>query len=231
MHKNDFYLVLILICLFLPLAMSADLFQIFINQSKNHPYLMAFLKFGILATLGETLGYRIKTGPYPDMRFGFLPRAIVWGFLGMAIAMAFKIFSVGTPYFLSTLGLKDAPLAMAGDFTMLKLFTAFSISVTMNLIFAPVMMTTHTITDVHIASNGGKVIGLLKPIEFSYILSHINWKVQWNFVFKKTIPLFWIPAHTLTFLLPAHLQVLFAAILSVFLGVILAVAAAMEKKI
>jgi hypothetical protein len=53
--------------------------------------------------------------------------------------------------------------------------------------------------------------------------------VQWGFVFKKTIPLFWFPAHTITFLLPAHLQVLFAAVLSIFLGIILSVAAVLNK--
>ncbi len=38
---------------------------------------------------------------------------------------------------------------------------------------------------------------------------------------KKTIPLFWIPAHTITFLLPEEFRVLFAAVLSVMLGVLL----------
>lgn len=41
---------------------------------------------------------------------------------------------------------------------------------------------------------------------------------------KKTIPLFWFPAHTITFLLPGTWQVLFAAVLGVALGVILALA-------
>jgi hypothetical protein len=43
-------------------------------------------------------------------------------------------------------------------------------------------------------------------------------------VFKKTIPFFWIPAHTITFLLPADFRILFAAILGVALGIILAIA-------
>ena len=37
----------------------------------------------------------------------------------------------------------------------------------------------------------------------------------------KTVPLFWIPMHTVTFLLPAEYQVMMAAALSVALGVIL----------
>jgi hypothetical protein len=53
--------------------------------------------------------------------------------------------------------------------------------------------------------------------------------VQWGFVFKKTIPLFWIPAHTLTFCLPQDLQVLFAAFCSVILGLFLSIAAKKGK--
>ncbi|MCK7530557.1 MAG: Mpv17/PMP22 family protein [Marinilabiliales bacterium] len=41
-------------------------------------------------------------------------------------------------------------------------------------------------------------------------------------VLKKTIPFFWIPAQTITFLLPPEFQILFAALLSTVLGVILA---------
>ena len=49
-----------------------------------------------------------------------------------------------------------------------------------------------------------------------------------EFVFKKTIPFFWYPAHTITFLLPGEMRVLFAAILGVVLGVLLAIAARMK---
>ena len=50
-------------------------------------------------------------------------------------------------------------------------------------------------------------------------------KTQWGFVFKKTIPLFWFPAHTVTFLMPPSGRVLCAALLGVALGVLLALAA------
>lgn len=95
----------------------------------------------------------------------------------------------------------------------------------MNTSFGPVFMTLHKITDMHIIKNGGTIKCLLKPISFATSLREINWNVQWNFVFKKTIPFFWIPAHTITFLLPPDSQVLFAAFLGVALGVILSIAA------
>ena len=58
----------------------------------------------------------------------------------------------------------------------------------------------------------------------------MNFFFIFDFIFKKTIPFFWIPAHTITFLLPAEFQVLFAAMLSVVLGLILAVATLKSEK-
>jgi hypothetical protein len=91
-------------------------------------------------------------------------------------------------------------------------------------------MTFHKITDTHIVMHGGKLSALAQPIRFAEMFKQINWDVQWGFVFKKTIPFFWIPAHTITFLLPAEFQVLFAALLSVALGVFLAVASQKGRK-
>jgi len=190
---------------------------------------MAFVKFAILATLGEVIGLRIKSGNYYQKGFGVLPRAIVWGFLGLTIKLAFVIFAVGTPAFLAYLGLQDAPILMKQALSLDKILVAFSISAAMNLIYAPVMMTLHKITDMHILENGGTIAGFFKPIRFGKHFVNLNWNVQWNFVFKKTIPFFWIPAHTITFLLPADFQVLFAALLGIALGVILSVAG-MKKK-
>ena len=83
----------------------------------------------------------------------------------------------------------------------------------------------HKITDTHIGHCGGSVKALLTPIPMKRIMTELNWAVLWGFVFKKTIPLFWYPAHTITFLLPPNMRVLFAAILGIVLGVLLAVAA------
>ena len=186
--------------------------------------IMAFIKFAILATLGELIGLRIKTGAYYQPGFGVWPRALVWGFIGLTIKLAFMIFASGTPVFLSYMGMSDATIAMKGSFTTTKLLVAFSTSAAMNIIYAPVMMTFHKISDIHIISNGGAMKGFFTPFHFDKILGGMNWDVMWNFVFKKTIPFFWIPAHTITFLLPQDAQVLFAALLGIALGTILAVA-------
>ncbi|MBR6049007.1 MAG: hypothetical protein IKP83_02465 [Bacteroidales bacterium] len=202
--------------------------------TANHPYIMAFFKFAILATLGEMLALRIREGVYNKPGFGVLPRMMVWGFLGMCIAMAMVIFKTGVPQFLASLGISDIDTIRATfaapQLTWGKLGIAFAVSVLMNSIFAPVMMTFHKCTDIHILDNGGTVAGLFRPIKMREIFREkINWDVQWNVVIKKTIPLFWFPAHTITFILPQNLQVLFAALLGVALGLILALAGGSKK--
>jgi hypothetical protein len=228
MKKNDFLVIGGVILLFLPFFVSSSVFGFYENFNKMHPMIMSFIKFAVLATLGESIGLRIKEGRYNYRGFGLLPRAIVWGFLGLTIQMAFVIFSQGIPVFLTKILGLDFGIPEEMTFGS-KLLIAFCISATMNLIYAPVMMTLHKITDLHIINNGGTVNGLLQPINMGEIMSNINWNVQWNFVFKKTIPFFWIPAHTITFMLPPEYRVLFAAALGIALGVILSLAAIKGK--
>ncbi|MFZ4741396.1 MAG: Mpv17/PMP22 family protein, partial [Bacteroidales bacterium] len=225
---NDFLVIGGVILLFLPFFVSSSVFGFYENFNKMHPMIMSFIKFAVLATLGESIGLRIKEGCYNYRGFGLLPRAIVWGFLGLTIQMAFVIFSQGIPVFLTKILGLDFGIPEEMTFGS-KLLIAFCISATMNLIYAPVMMTLHKITDLHIINNGGTVNGLLQPIDMGEIMSNINWNVQWNFVFKKTIPFFWIPAHTITFMLPPEYRVLFAAALGIALGVILSLAAIKGK--
>lgn len=229
MKKIDYYFLLFILALFLPFAFSEALYTWYKAFNMAHGMVMSFVKFAILATIGEAIGLRIRSGVYNTPGFGLLPRAVVWGFLGLTIKMAFIIFTKGSIAFLAYNGFAEAPAVFAEGLSWGKVLIAFTISASMNLIYAPVMMTIHKITDTHILLQNGKIQGLLKPIPFSAILKDINWDVMWNFVFKKTIPFFWIPAHTITFLLPEQFQVLFAAILGIALGVILAVAASMGR--
>lgn len=134
----------------------------------------------------------------------------------------------GVAKFMEYMGMANAAAIINGEFCLDKLWIALAISVAMNTIFAPVFMTFHKITDTHILDCGGSPRSLLTPIPMTRIITHLNWDAQWNFVFKKTIPFFWYPAHTITFLLPGEMRVLFAAILGVVLGVLLAIAARMK---
>ena len=225
MRTKDLIFILIVIAVFLPFIISDTFYDWYLSFNAEHGMVMSFLKFSILATMGELLGLRISRGVYYFKGFGVLPRAIVWGILGMGINMAFIVFSTGVPAFAEYLGVKDTAAILSGALSWQKVALAFSISVVLNSIFAPVFMTLHKITDTHIMNNGGTLSGLFTPIKMGEIMQNLNWKVQWGFVFKKTIPLFWFPAHTITFLLPGEMRVLFAALLGVLLGVILSIAA------
>ena len=223
--RKDLFFLLGITAFFLPFFLFNKLFETYYQFNLEHGLLMSFIKFFILATLGEVIGLRIKTGRYYYRGFGLIPRAIVWGFLGMTIYMAFAIFAAGTPVFLEKIGFEDAGGILNSALSWKKVLVSFSIATALNLFYAPVMMTFHKITDIHILENGGTIRGFLKPIQFARIFKEINWDVQWDFVFKRTIPLFWIPAQTITFLLPEEYRVLFAAFLGIVLGVLLAIAA------
>lgn len=225
MKKSDLLFIVIVVAIFIPFVVFEPLYEGYKAFNASHGMVMSFLKFAVLSTLGELLGLRLSSGKYLKADFGIVPRAVVWGILGMGINLAMIVFANGVPVALEYIGLNGASSFMAGPFCAAKVLVAFCISVAMNSIFAPVFMTFHKITDTHILDCGGSVRALVTPIPMTRIITHLNWDVQWNFVFKKTIPLFWFPAHTITFLLPSEARVLFAALLGVALGVLLAVAA------
>lgn len=224
MKRNDVLLLIFILLFVSTFIVFPPVLDYYNDLNHQHGMWMSFLKFALLATFGESLALRIKTGSYNRPGFGLLPKAFVWGLLGLTIKMAFVVFANGTPAFLFYLGVEDAQLVMKSGLSAAKVFVALCISTAMNLIYAPVMMTLHRITDMHIAMWEGKLVSIVRPMKVRMIFNKIDWDSLWNFVFKKTIPLFWIPAHTITFLLPENFQVLFAAILSVVLGVILSLA-------
>lgn len=229
MKKQDFLFIIAFCAFFAPFFLSETVFNFYETFNREHSLITSFLKFALLATTGEVIGLRLRTGHYNRKGFGILPRAVVWGFLGITIKVAFVVFATGVPVFLTAMGIDGIAEAMKGDLSGQKILAAFCISAFMNLVYAPVMMTFHKITDTHIVANGGTLSALLKPLRIGNIMQQLDWQVQWHFVFKKTIPFFWIPAHTITFLLPVDYQVLFAAILGVMLGVILAIASLKSK--
>lgn len=230
MRKHDIIFLLFVITAFAPFLLFDGALEFYTNFNKAHGMLASFIKFALLATLGETIGLRIKKGVYIQKDFGLVPRALTWGMFGLLIKLAFVIFATGTPIFMEYLGLNNSAEIMQGGFSSLKLLIAFSISLSMNLIFSPVFMTLHKITDIHITNNMGTIRGYFSRVNVGEIISNINWDVHYNFVLKKTIPLFWIPAHTLTFLLPRDYQILAAALLGVALGIILSVASLKESE-
>jgi hypothetical protein len=182
------------------------------NVYAKHPIILSFIKFALLATFGEMLILRLFKGDYNQKGFGLVPKAFVWGVLGISLYFAFTIFYGGVTWLLFKGG-KPETVAW-------QLLHSFSISFFMNIFYAPVLMLAHHVTDRFIANNNGTFP--VTRFRMYTLLQQIDWDKMWNFVIKKTIPLFWIPVHTITFLLPEQYRILIAAVLSIVLGLFLA---------
>lgn len=196
--------------------------RVYLAATTSHPYVAGFCKFALLATFGESLAQRLRGGSWLPEGFGLVPRAVVWGLLGVCITLAFAIFSTGAPAALAGLGMDWAPTALAGPLGVKKVLTAFAVSLTMNTMFAPTMMVAHKVGDLHIARHGGRLESLLRMPHPGALLRSIHWESMWSLVLFRAVVFFWIPAHTVTFLLPPAFRVLFAAVLGAVLGLILA---------
>jgi len=215
MRSGDFLWLAGLGAVVLPLALP-DSRQGFVALNTAYPFAMGFAKFAVLATMGELLAVRIPCGQW-RRPIGLALRAAVWGVLGMAIVLMFEVFSSGV---LAAIGKGLLP----GGYSETAAFvTAFLMSAVMNLAFAPTFMALHRITDTYIDLADGKLANLAR-VELRTVINRIDWHGFVSFVVLRTLPLFWIPAHTVTFLLPPEFRVLMAALLSIALGGILAFA-------
>ena len=210
MKKGDFFW-LISLAAFISILVIPVTREMFVKFTTEHAYLGGFIKFFILATMGELLAVRIVTRDW-NIPKGLLYRAFVWGFLGIVIVLIFNVFAAGIAG------------ALANGFLPggnSKFAFAFFVSFIMNLSFAPTMMAFHRITDTFIDL---KYENKKEKVTLSDVVKRIDWDGFISFVLMKTIPIFWIPAHTITFLLPSEYRVLSAAFLSIALGAILAFA-------
>lgn len=183
--------------------------DLFATLTNVHPYLMGFLKFAIMASMGELLALRVLEGKWRKP-IGFPAKVFVWGIVGIAIVLMFALFSDGVK------GLVERKLLFVGTGFAAKLLSAFFVSTLMNSTFGVVFMGTHRVCDTYIDFRSRK-----KRITWGEALSSVDWPNFMRFVFGKTILWFWIPAHTLTFMLPPEYRVIAAAYLSIILGLVL----------
>lgn len=216
MKKYDFLWlgILVFVAVFLILPSTHE---IFVEASKFHPYFMGFIKFFVLATMGELLAIRIVNGDWKKPA-GLIYRAIIWGLIGILIVIIFEIYSSGV---LSAVKKGLLPSFKSGLAN--KVSFAFFTSALMNLLFAPTFMAFHRVTDTFIDMGNGRMSEILN-VSLGDVVRKIDWNGFVGFVVCRTIPFFWIPAHTVTFLLPPEYRVLVAAFLSIALGGILAFA-------
>ena len=185
--------------------------EVFKTLSDEHPYIMGFIKFALLATVGEVLALTIRRR-IPSMPYYIGWRMLIWGLIGVAITFMMKTYSTGVA------GLMEAGLLPGrGQGFWNKLLKAFYTAAVMNLTFGPTFMATHKCTDKYLELRHD---GVKKP-GLKGVVNGVDWHGFVSFTLFKTIPLFWIPAHTLTFMLPEAYQVMMAAALSIALGIIL----------
>lgn len=180
--------------------------EFFLSFAKEYKLAGGFIKFFFLASIGDFISIRLRTKQW-SLPKNILLKATVWGLIGIVIVLIFGIFSSGVDALQasSILPFKDSNLARA-----------FFISLIMNATFAPTMMAFHRITDTYLDAKYDK-----RELRFIDTVSEIDWTSFFKIVIVRTIPLFWIPAHTITFILPTEYQVIFAAILGIFLGLLL----------
>ena len=178
--------------------------EVFETATAAHPYLLGFIKFAILSMMGEFLAVRLVKGSWQPVK-GMPAKMLVWGILGIMIVAMFSLYTSGVS------GAIDKGLLWTGGS---KFLFALYVSAIMNFTFGAVFMALHRVTDSMIEGRE----------DLSSAVSKIDWSGFIKFVVGKTIPLFWVPAHTITFLLPDQYRVLFAASLSIVLGLILSYA-------
>ena len=172
--------------------------DLYVNWVSARPLFSAALQFAVLGTLGELLSFWItrKKLRLPCSLLQLGLKVLAWALLGLIIKYGFA-------------GMKGFTRALL-DHQMLPAFMAaglgwaFALSCLTNIFFGPQMMLFHRLED-------------------NLIM------MEWNFNGLKkawwTLLWFWIPAHTLTFLLPKEYQIGLAAVWSLVLGLILGLTA------
>ena len=166
----------------------------YVEFVTNYMLLASFIQFAVLGLLGELCGAWIanKKVAMPFTTVQTVLKMLAWGVLGVVIKYAFTAFNA----------VPDALVdhSLASSWFAEKFGKALLTSITMNMFFGPQMMYLHRLTDNLIMKTKGYA-----GIENSL----------------KTLLWFWIPAHTVTFLLAVEFRIGLAAVWSVVLGIIM----------
>ncbi|AKI97444.1 hypothetical protein [Kosmotoga pacifica] len=173
--------------------------SLYIDFVTKYPFLSAIIQFAILGTLGEIVATKIS-GREKLRGPSLLYKALIWAFLAIPIKIAF----IGFEGFVVALILHGLLPESASS----GLWNAFSRSVTMNLQFGPFLVLLHRALD-----------------------NLFSGESNWRNIDKSLYSLlwFWIPAHTVTFMLPREYQIGMAALWSFSLGLILSYFAKSKK--
>lgn len=164
----------------------------YVDLVSSNPIITAMAQFAILGTFGDIISKWI----IKKKIFSPFPNYII--LLKMVewaiLAICIKYAFIGFHGFVDYLILHRLLPELNG------VFYSFAISVTMNLQFGPFLVIVHRMLD-----------------------NTIHKERNWKNIDKSLLSLlwFWVPAHTLTFILPIPYQIGLAAIWSLVLGIIL----------
>lgn len=169
-------------------------FDFYLDFVRELPLVAAALQFAVLGTLGEILARLLRTKrlALPFSPGVLLLKMLAWAILGIVIKYGFVLMKGGVVGLIMH--------NMLPEFCAEGIAYAFAVSFFTNAVFGPGMMFFHRLEDNLIERKHG-----FAGIEKSLL----------------TLAWFWIPAHTLTFSLPADYQIGLAALWSVVLGLIL----------
>ncbi|MEL7567774.1 MAG: hypothetical protein AAGU27_23250 [Dehalobacterium sp.] len=216
MRKGDFLWIALILGVVAFLYFPATN-KVFVATTAAHPFMMAFIKYFILATMGELLGRRIIFGKW-SRPVGLLARMAVWGLIGMAIMFMFDIFAIGVK------GILDKGLLPGNGINLWTALLTSSVSV---YGFGPAFMLFHRFTDTYIDVRFGPE---KRSASLKELIALIDWDNLVSFVYMKTLPYFWIGANTITFLMPGEYRIICAAFMSIFLGLILSTASKLKAR-
>ncbi len=173
----------------------------YVTWVTEYLLLSAFVQFAILGTLGEMASHILKSKKWelPCKLWQLGAKMIAWGLLGMFVKYGFTGM-VGFTEALIHKGL--LPNMQWGGTWLERIGWAFSVSFLTQLFFGPVLMAFHRMTD-----------------------NLIAWRWEFAGLEKALLTLiwFWLPAHTITFILPPEYRIGLAAIWSLALGIIMGI--------
>lgn len=215
MRKNDaawavFYVLLCGFSVYLTISGG------FAWLNGRYPYPAGFVQFALYATAGELLSTRILEGVWiVDRALWF--KSASWGTSGIFVTLGFRVFSEGTVQ-----AMEAGLLPFAGS----ALATAFFTSAINNLFFGGV----HS-AFIRVCSNYADLhFGQGRQVTVRDAVNSVDWGELVDFTFFKTIPFFWIPINTISFLLPVDYRIAMAAMLSMAFGILMTILKLRERR-
>ncbi len=181
---------------------------VFERLTAGFPYTMGFIKFAVLASMGDILGAKVLTGKW-KMPVNSAVKAVIWGTIGMMVTLLFTLYNQGV---------MGAMVKGLLPFEGSKFFTAFFTSAVMNTTFGPTMYLYHKLMDTWADLS----IAKKRRATVKEVTDSVDWNTFLGFSLLKTLPFVWIPLHTMVFFLPPQFRVVASAFLSIVLGLLVA---------